>query len=625
MGLLEIGSSALKAASIQLQTTGNNVANATTPGYHREVVSQSDNGARRTGSGYIGMGVQIDTIRRSYDSFLERAVGIGEASAASDKSRLSQMSAMESLFSDSETGVGAAMNDLRTALAELVNSPTDSSTRTVVLNRAEALAQRINGLDGKLGQMASDNAQRVGSEVNALNDTLKQLADVNQKIIAADVRHTPNDLHDQRDLLISKINGYASANAYINDNGTADLFSISGEPMVLGGEASTFTVTADLYNSGLPQLNLKTLGRDLPMDAAALGGGSIVGLMRFQADDLASARARLGQMAAAIGDVFNTVQANGIDSTGQAGKAMFSWTDPIAISASTNDGSAQLGVTVTDPSALAASDYLVTYDGTQFIARRQSDGVETALSAMPQEVDGLTLALDAGTAQVGDRFLIKSASNFASTFRMDLGTTNELAIGLAVTPQVNGTNTGSGAVDSFKVSDSSDPNLTGLVTLVFDGAGRYNVVGAGTGDPTNVAYQAGQPISYNGWTMTVKGSPAAGDTITLGATTSPSTDNRNARALYEATDAALVGGQSLNDAYADLVADVGSRARQATVASNQSSAMLTHAKEARDSVSGVNLDEEAARMIQLQQAYQAAARLISTSQSLFSTLIEAVA
>jgi len=124
--------------------------------------------------------------------------------------------------------------------------------------------------------------------------------------------------------------------------------------------------------------------------------------------------------------------------------------------------------------------------------------------------------------------------------------------------------------------------------------------------------------------MTLKGTPAAGDTITLGATSSPSTDNRNARALYDATDAALVGGQSLNDAYADLVADVGSRARQATVASNQSSAMLTNAKEARDSVSGVNLDEEAARMLQLQQAYQAAARLISTSQSMFSTLIQAV-
>ena len=153
---------------------------------------------------------------------------------------------------------------------------------------------------------------------------------------------------------------------------------------------------------------------------------------------------------------------------------------------------------------------------------------------------------------------------------------------------------------------------------------HYAVVGAGTGNPSGLAYQAGETISFNGWSLTLNGTPAAVDSITLGPTSSPSTDNRNARELYAATDVAGVGGRSFNDAYADLVADVGSRASAAKVASNQSSTMLTHATEARDSVSGVNLDEEAARLIQLQQAYQAAARLISTSQSLFTTLIDAV-
>ena len=179
-------------------------------------------------------------------------------------------------------------------------------------------------------------------------------------------------------------------------------------------------------------------------------------------------------------------------------------------------------------------------------------------------------------------------------------------------------------ITGFKVDDPGNGNLTAPVTLVFDGAGHYSVVGAGTGNPTGQPYLAGEPITFNGWSLTLSGTPANGDTITLGATASPATDNRNARELYAATDAARVGGQTLNDAYADLVADVGSRANQAKVASNQSSAMLTHATEARDSVSGVNLDEEAARLIQLQQAYQAAARLISTSQSLFASLIDAV-
>lgn len=624
MGLLQVGASALKAATLQIQTTGNNVANATTPGYHRQVAMQEDNAYQRTGSGYVGMGVVVDTIQRRYNAFLEKAVGIGEASAAADKARFSQMSALENLFTDSESGLGSSMNDLRTALGDLVSSPADSATRTVVLNRAEALAQRLNALEGQLSRLGADNAQRMDAEVKALNSALGELARVNQQIGAADSEHLPNHLLDQRDQLISQINGYSRANAYFNDDQTVSLFTVTGEPMVLNGDASTFSLTKDAFNSGLPQLNLTTLGKEIAMDAAALGGGSIAGLIRFQGDDLASAQARLGQMAIAVGQVFNDVQANGVDGTGLAGKPMFSWADPQALSAATNLGNAELAVTVADPSAVEASDYLVVYDGSQFIAERKSDGKKTTLGAMPQTLDGLTIDLDSGTAQTGDRFLIRSASNFASTFKANLGSTSELAVGLAVTPQLGTTNAGSLAVAGFKVTDAGDANLTAPVTLVFDGAGNFDVVGPGTGNPTGVAYTTGTEINFNGWSMTVNGSPAAGDSITLGATAAPSADNRNARALYEAVDLAAVNGRSFGDAYADLVADVGTRAHQAKLADGQSSSLLATAKAARDSESGVNLDEEAARLLQFQQAYQAAAKLISTSQSMFSSILDAV-
>ncbi|MET0506733.1 MAG: flagellar hook-associated protein FlgK [Burkholderiaceae bacterium] len=625
MGLLEIGAGALKAATVQIQTTGNNIANASTPGYHRQLAVQSEAGTQRTGAGYIGLGVQVDTIQRQYDGFLERAVGVGEAAAAADASRQGQVRTLEQLFADSDTGLGTSMDDLRAALADLVSTPADGSVRTVVLSRAGALAQRITSLERQMSELGSDTAQRMSAEVTELNGALVRLAEVNRQILATDVDgHSANDLLDQRDVLIGQINQRAQGNAYIAADGTASVFTVTGEPLVVGDRASTFTVGTDAFESGTPQLKLKTVNAELPVDAAALGGGSIAGLMRVHAEDLAAARSRLGQMAGAIGDAFNRVQAGGIDASGRAGQPMFKWSAPAAIAATTNGGSAELRATVSDAATVQASDYLVTFDGTQFVATRQSDGQQTALSGLPQTLDGLTIDLASGTPQAGDRFMVRAASRFASGFAMNLGATGQLATAVAVTPQAGATNGGSLAVGSFAVTDPGNGNLTGPVTLTFNGSGGFDVAGAGTGNPAAVPFVAGQPISYNGWTLSLSGTPAAGDTITLGPTTSTTSDNRNARQLYEAVGAASVGGRTFHDAYADLVADVGSRAQQASAASDQSTAMLANAKAARDSVSGVNLDEEAARLLQFQQAYQAAAKLISTSQSLFASLIDAV-
>ncbi len=183
------------------------------------------------------------------------------------------------------------------------------------------------------------------------------------------------------------------------------------------------------------------------------------------------------------------------------------------------------------------------------------------------------------------------------------------------------TNAGDVSVRNFAVN-ANDTNLTAPVTITFDGAGNFSVNGTGTGNPTGVPYTAGMTIAYNGWSMELRGAPAAGDTIQIVPTPDPAVDNRNARALLELADKPLVDGYSYNSAFSQLLSDVGVRTQAAQASASLSEQVLADARSARAEVSGVNLDEEAARLLQYQQAYQAAAKLMATAQSMFDTVMQ---
>ena len=172
-----------------------------------------------------------------------------------------------------------------------------------------------------------------------------------------------------------------------------------------------------------------------------------------------------------------------------------------------------------------------------------------------------------------------------------------------------------------------DPALSDAVSIVFTSPTTFNVVGATTGSPTTgVSYTSGGVISYNGWNLVISGTPAAGDTFAVGANTGGVGDNGNALLLSNLQNkTTLAGGTATyQDAYGQIVSDVGAKTREAEIGRDARNALLNQAMEARDSVSGVNLDEEAANLLKLQQAYQAAAQLVSTSNSIFQSLLDAV-
>lgn len=622
-GLMTVGTSGLLAAYAQLQTTGHNIANANTPGYTRQEVELNSAGGMFSGAGFVGQGVEVASVRRRYDEFLAREVSVTGSASAADTARAEQLNRLEQLFADSETGIGVAIDEFNSGLADVANRPADASARTVAMRRADTLAERIRGTDGQLRRMRDDVDENLVQSAREATGLLQQLAKVNDRI--ANVYGTgkaPNDLLDDRDRLIEKVNGHLSANAYLQPDGTVSLFAAGGQALVISNKASTISAQTDPLDSSKIGIMLQANGVDMPMDPQALGGGKLAGLLEYRDDDLEAARYRLGQLAAGIAQAFNDQQALGSDATGASGTKMFGLGVPETTAAANNGGDAELAAVVADGGAMAASDYSIAFDGGNWQVTRLSDGVTTSHAGWPQTIDGVTVSLASGSPAAGDRFLLRSASSTAAKFELALSSPSRLATGMPMAPQLGAGNGGDVSVAGFAIT-GANANLTQPVTLTFTAAGTFDVSGTGTGNATGVAYAAGQPIEYNGWKLTLQGTPKAGDTLTVVPTPDPASDNRNVRAMIGLADKPTVDGETFSESVAAMISDVGSRTQSAQSSAQLSDRLAVDAQAARSAVSGVNLDEEAARLLQYQQAYQAAAKVLATAQSMFDSLMAA--
>jgi flagellar hook-associated protein 1 FlgK len=620
--LMRIGSSAMNAAYAQLQVTGQNIANAATPGYVRREVTLQESG-NMSPEGWIGRGVDVAGVRRIYDQFLVREAAAGKAAAAQDGTRSTALGGLERLFADPATGVGAAYDELVAAFGDVAARPSDPAARTAALARADAFAQRVSTLDARIVELREAAHGRMRNEVDRASDTLAALATVNRRI--ADARGAlgePNALLDERDRLLETLNGTLRATATLAEDGTVNVTTQRGEPLVVGGTASRLQLTADpLDASRMNVAVLRANGATMQIAAADVGG-ALGGLLRFSSEDVAAARAQLGQLAGAAAGAFNARQAVGLDAGGQPGQPLFAVGAPGVSAATTNAGGAQFTVQVADPAALEASDYELAWSGTQYTLTRLADGTQSVFASLPQSVDGLTLAAASGTPAAGDRFLVRAASSFAAGTRALQTHPMRIASALPVAAETGAANAGDLRAAALDVT-AIGTNTTQPVTVTFTGPGTFDVSGTGTGNPTGLAYVPGMSLSFNGWTVTLEGSPAAGDTLRIAATANPAADNRNARAMQALGDATIVAGAGVIDRYAALVGDVGSRAQSAQAATDMSDRLLEDAERARSELSGVNLDEEAARLLQHQQAYQAAAKIVATANEMFRALLDA--
>lgn len=636
--LLSIGTRAMFANYAALQTTGHNIANANVEGYSRQRVELQTSQGQFTGAGFFGKGVDVATVTRMHNEFLTREAATSSSVAAADATRAAQLERLENVFPPGEAGLGFATSELLNAMVDLANQPGDASAREVVLARAQDMAARFTSAGAQLDTLQAGVVQALTLDVAKVNELTQRIAQVNDQIAQViGYGQPPNDLLDQRDRTIKELSGLVQVTTLPAGDGTVGVFLAGGQRLVLGREAVTLSVVPDEFDLSRVSLAVTEQGQPRALPPSLVTGGSIGGLLRFQNEDLVAARDALGRMAAAVATRINEQQALGLDlgNPPGAGAPLFAFGAPRALPSSGNvrdvAGNFVTPVTlaIADASALVASEYELAPDTAtpgQYLLTRRSDGLVRSI-ASGDTVDGLTITVGPPAASAGERFLLQPVARAAVDLRRVLDDARGIAAASPVQAALGITNTGTASVGALTVVDPSiDPDQTATITFT-SATGDYAwelrdrvsnaLMSSGTG-----TWQPGQPIALNGFELQLNGVPASGDSVSVARTAYPATSNGNALAMAALRDEAIVGGETVTDAYASVMAGVGIKVQTARTAADISAAAADAAQAQVDAESGVNLDEEAARLLQYQQSYQAAAKILQVAQSVFDTLLQ---
>ncbi|MEJ2394540.1 MAG: flagellar basal body rod C-terminal domain-containing protein [Candidatus Thiodiazotropha sp.] len=603
MSILSIGVSALTANRQAMDTTGHNIANVNTEGYSRQTVDFATRKPDFTGIGYVGTGVDVSQISRQYDSFISSQVRASQSITSELQAYYDGATKLDGLVADADVGIQPTLNNFFNSLQALANDPASVSTRQLVMAEASSMVDRFHYLAGDIAAM---------------------------RLISV------NELSKMVDIQVLQ-----------QSDGAYNVFIGKGQPLVMDTSAATLTTQpSELDASHLEIAFNFSFGTQIVTDQ--ISGGAIGGMIRFRNEILDPAQNRVGLVALGLANDLNAQQALGLDLDGLAGTSMFSMGSVQVLEPAGNGSS--ISVDYNNISDLTGADYQLIYDGTDFVLENLSSGSTQTLAAGLNTVDGLDITINAAGATAGDLFLIQPTRNGADSLDLlftdgrRLAAASPLQVQAATDANGNALNTGDATITQPANSSATGLPLAADMQLVYNaGAGGFDIINGPAAPNDFIAYDATDPAqiigvdfplasnptqfsAFGGISFTISGVPANGDTFNIGNNTSGSSDNRNALAMValQQADRLLGGTATYNESYAQMVSDVGSKAHHAELNLAAQESLLARTEEAMQEVSGVNLDEEAAKLIQFQQAYQASAQIISVANTLFDTLISAV-
>ncbi len=637
--ILSIGQSALAAAQIGISVTGHNIANASTLGYSRQVVIQGAAPAQNFGFGYVGSGVDVNNVQRMYSDFQASQVRTSQTTQSGFSSYYTQISQIDNMLANTTSGISPTLQDFFKGVQGLSANPTSAASRQASLSSANALTSRFQSMGAQLDQMGQGVNTQITSSVGTINSFSTQIAQLNQSIVLAQgataAGQPPNDLMDQRDQLVMDLSKQVKATVVKQYDGQYNVFIGNGQPLVVGGQTYQLSTAISPTDPSRTEVAYKSNGNTAILSGSALTGGALGGLLDFRSQSLDPAKNALGRVAIGLATTFNAQHRLGQDLNGNPGGDFFAVGTPAVAASTNNTGTGTLTASISNVSALTTSDYTVKYNGTGYQVTRMSDGVVTPLTTSPQTVDGVDFTT-AGVPATGDSFLVRPTVNGASALAVKITDPSLIAAAAPIVTAAPTTNTGSGQISAGSVDAGylGSP-LAASVTLTY-AAGQLTgfpatqaVTVTNNGIPTiypagtPVSYTAGATISFGGMSMVISGTPANADTFTVGPNTGGTGDNRNALLLgaLQTTNTLVGGTTNYQDAFAQLVATVGNKTNELKVTSDAETQTLSNLTQAQQSLSGVNLDEEASNLLRYQQAYQAAGKVMQIASQLFSTLL----
>lgn len=621
--LLNTSLTGMLAFQRALELTSHNIANANTPGYSRQVAEFSARIGSGSGNVYVGGGTQISTIKRVYDALLVQQL----RTSATGQARFSALNSMagriDTLLANGDTGLSGGLQNYFNSVQDVANDPGSIPIRQAMLGGADGIANRFRTLDQRLGSLEAEVNDRLSLAVDDINRLAQNVADLNDQIGRAGAGARPNDLLDRRDMAVLELSQLVSVSTTVQEDGAMNVFIGSGQSLVLGTNVKRLGILASEFDPTRASVVYEGSAGSMALDTS-LSGGTLGGLLEFRSRMLDSSRQSLGQTAVAFVNQLNEQHRSGMDLRGNLGGDMFAIDPPTVLYSSGNSGSGTASASIADLGSFTGADYVLEYDGASYSLTRSDTGDAIALTgsgtaADPFLADGIAIEVG-GAPAVGDRVMVRTGHNAAGSIQNIISDPRSLAFAAPTRAQSSSGNIGDAAIGPATVVDSGDPNLLTSSVIEFTSDTTYSINGAGS-----FTYTDGDPIVVNGTSVTITGSPAVGDQFTVEPNYGASGDNSNALLLADIQLRGVLDGGaiSINESYAQLVAGVGGTSHQIKAGLDAQNVVLLNAENAVLAKSAVNLDEEAANLIRYQQAYQAAAQVVTVTKTLFESLINA--
>jgi flagellar hook-associated protein 1 len=618
--------SALQAFQQAIEVTSNNVANASTPGYDEESIELETALPQNAGGFAIGSGVNVTGVQRAYNQAAATQLNTSQSTLSQLTSLQNYTSQIDNLFGTTAGGLSTALQTFYSGWSAVADDPTSTSAREALLGDANALAANLNSTSSQLQGLNSDVNTRITADVNQINSIGTQISKLNAQVAQSNgLGQTPNQLLDQRDQLVSNLSQLVGVTTTSNSDGSINVYLGNGQPLVLDQNTYQLSTVPNQFNAA--QLEVASTASAGASISSSITSGDLGGLLGARTQAIDPALNQLGQIATAVAQSANTQQASGLDLNGQLGSALFSLGAPVATASSANTDATTASVTLSNLGALTSDNYLLSYKGGTYTLTDATTGANIALtgagtstSPLTASSVGLSIVLS-GTPASGDQFLVQPTAQAAGTIGVALTNPSGLAAAGAIQTSASDTNTGSATIGAGTVLDAANPNLLATTTIQFLTPTTYSVNGAGS-----FAYTSGGNVDLNGWQVQISGTPTAGDTFTVQSNAGGTGDNTNAlAAANQQTTGVLSNGTiSVSGAVGALISGAGALAQQVNTAQTAQTAVNTQATTNVQSISGVNLDEEAAKLMQWQQAYQASAQALSVANGLFTTFLDSI-
>lgn len=657
--LLGIGTSGVLAQQRLLQTTSNNIVNVNSQGYVRERTLIYTNS--------VGLGTGDMVSERVINAYAQAEVRRDTSAYHAAGSRYDQLFQLDSLLGDASNSVGTTITSYFKAFHTANESPAEVGGRKTTLSELSGMVDRFHTLSAQLDKQSDTINSTIGDETDRVNSLLNSINDLNQAIVRT--QGSPEEnlmLFDQRDEAIRQLSEKMEVRTVTQPNGSMLVNMSTGHSLVLDGGVAQFKVVPGSPDSRDARLQL-TLGANQANINDKDLGGAIGGLFTAR-NDLEPAKRELGQLAVAMADAMNQQNRLGMDLDNELGGDLFSLkgSQGLPYAGNQGNGAASVNFVPGKGSEVTTFDYEVQFNSATGYEVFSIDGsgqrTSVATGTTPPakfEVAGHGIEIDlSGTPVGGDKIVLQPTKHAAAGMDQAATRPEDIALASPIKADKNSQNLGSGEIKVNSVyntgtgsgfgTNTMDPNATQVIKI--DGSGNYEVydknnnllgVAPASSKGQNLMSALEMPLGTPivpaltpGYDFSITGKVEANDSFTLSYNKDGFADNGNGLALAELQNKELVrknnnaatsnDKMTFNDAYSALVTGVGNKASQAKTLLQANEAKLTQSTAIFESVSGVNLEEEAANLIRFQQSYAASAQIVNTAKTIFDTLLSSV-